>query len=145
MTTTQEILHELFRRAKEDGLDAVLELWHPEGTLRDVTLGREFRGKAAITEYLTEYFAALSDLTYEPERIMTTGDSGVVVWQGATTVSKPFFGFPPSDKLIPITGVDIFDIRDGLVYRESSWYGDGWLAARMSDDAPLVYGLMPPA
>jgi steroid delta-isomerase-like uncharacterized protein len=143
LTETRDVLSELFRRAKEDGLAAVLELWHPDGVLHDMTLARVCTGKAQVTGYLTEYFAALSDLTYEPDRMFTAGSAGVVIWRGSTTVNAPFFGFPPTDRPLSLLGVDVFDVRDGLVVAESSWYGDAWLAARLTDDQALVSRLMP--
>jgi steroid delta-isomerase-like uncharacterized protein len=135
---TRALLDELFRRAGEQELGRVLELWHPDGVLEDVTLARTMRGHAEVTAYLEEFFAACADLTYAPERIVVEGDTGVVVWSSRTRLHRPFFGFPAGDEVVDLRGVDVFTIRDGLIGHESSWYGDAWLAARLSSDGDAL-------
>lgn len=143
MNEAQHLLEELFRRAGSQNLDAVLELWHPDGVLEDVTLGRTAVGKEDVTAYLADFFAAFSDLTYGPQQMITEGEHGVVVWQGQTRVSGPFFGFPPSPGTLTLRGCDVFTLRDGLISRESSWYGDAWLATRLSGEDAFIRSLMP--
>jgi steroid delta-isomerase-like uncharacterized protein len=138
-------LQELFARAGSQDLDAVLELWHPEGTLEDVTLNRTAAGKQAVTAYLREFFAALPDLSYTPQVVISEGIHGVVVWRSETRVKRDFFGFPATDRPITLHGCDVFQIQDGLVLHEWSWYGDAWLAARLTEDTRLLQTLMPPA
>ncbi|MHB8471174.1 MAG: ester cyclase [Gaiellaceae bacterium] len=143
MSAARRFLDELFARAGAQDLAGVLELWHPEGTLDDITLGRSLAGKDAVSAYLEEFFAAFTDLSYSPERVITEGGRGVVMWQGQTRVAEPFFGFPATDKTIGLRGLDVFEIRDDLVWHEWSWYGDGWFAARLSSNDELVRRLMP--
>lgn len=138
MNETRALLEELFRRAGEQDLAAVLNLWHPEGVLDDVTLGRTMHGKAEVTAYLEQFFAACADLTYAPERLVVEGDAGVVVWRSETHLHQPFFGFPASDEVLALRGVDVFTVRDGLIGHESSWYGDMWLGPRLSSDADAL-------
>lgn len=49
--TARQLLEELFNCAASQSPDAVLELWHPEGILDDVTLGKTLVGKRAVTGY----------------------------------------------------------------------------------------------
>jgi steroid delta-isomerase-like uncharacterized protein len=138
MSNTRTVLEELFRRAGVQDLAAVLELWHPEGVLDDATLGRTMHGKTEVTAYLEEFFAACADLTYAPERLVVEGSTGVVVWSSSTRLHHPFFGFPASQEVLELRGVDVFEIRDDLIAHESSWYGDMWLGSQLSSgtDAP---------
>jgi predicted ester cyclase len=143
MSGTRELLDELFRRASAQELGGVLDLWHPDGVLEDIALARSAVGKAAVTTYLEEFFAALPDLTYTPQQVVVDGERGVVVWESETRVAQPFFGFPPSDRPVRLRGCDVFEVRDGSIRHEWSWYGDAWLASRLSDDDALVRRLMP--
>lgn len=145
MTGARELLNELFRRAGDQQLAGVLDLWHPDGVLEDVTLGRTAVGKVAVTAYLEEFFAAFPDLTYAPQQVIVDGDRAVVVWQSESRVARPFFGFVTSGRSLRLRGCDVFEVRDGLIGHEWSWYGDGWLAARLSGDDALVRRFMPPA
>jgi len=144
LNKARELLQELFVRAGSQDLGAVLELWHPEGVLEDVTLRRTAAGKRAVSAYLNEFFAALPDLTYSPQLVISEGAHGVVVWQSETRVVRPFFGFPATENPVALCGCDVFQIRDRLVVHERSWYGDAWLAARLTEDERLLRTLMPP-
>ncbi len=138
MNGTRTLLDELFRRAGEQDLGRVLDLWHPDGVLEDVTLGRTMRGKPEVTAYLEEFFAAFADLTYAPERVMVEGDTGAVLWSSRTRLHRPLFGFPARDQMVDLRGVDVFTVRDGVIGHESSWYGDAWLGVRLSCDSDAL-------
>lgn len=113
----------------------MLALWHPDGVLEDITLGRAMVGKHAVAVYLRAFFAALPDLAYSPQLMVADAERGVVVWRGESQIVQPFFGFPPSQRALTFHGCDVFEVQDGLISHEWSWYGDAWLAARLSDDA----------
>jgi steroid delta-isomerase-like uncharacterized protein len=141
--STACLLQELFTRAGAGDLDGVVELWHERGTLEDVTLGRRLDGKPAVRAYLQEFFTALSELSYSPELVLTEGARGVVMWRGQSRLATPIFGFPASEQPLTLRGVDVFQIEDDLVHHEWSWYGDGWLAARLTNNDRLLRNLMP--
>lgn len=144
MSRAGDLLHDLFARAGSQNLDAVLELWHPDGVLDDVTLGRTAVGKRAVADYLYEFFAALPDLSYTPQLVIREGAHGVVVWRGETRVEREFFGFPATDNRLTLHGCDVFQVEEGLIRHEWSWYGDGWLAARLTENDQLLRTLIPP-
>lgn len=132
MTSPREVLTRLFEAASLPDLDGVLALWDDDGVLEDMTLERRVAGKAALSAYLQQYFAAFPDLKYLPQEIWTWEDHGVVMWEGTTVVRPPFFEVPAVPTRIQLRGVDLFWIRNGRVARERSWYGDGWLFRRLS-------------
>lgn len=143
MSDARAFLHELFARAGSQDLEAVLHLWQKDGVLDDVTIGRRAEGKQAVTAYLEEFFVALPDLTYEPQQVIVQGSRGVVHWESASRVMRPFFGFPPSQEPLALRGCDIFEVRDGRVAHEWSWYGDAWLALRLTADNSFARRLKP--
>lgn len=130
MSAVRDTLDELFRAAGDGDLDRVLALWDDSGVLEDVTLGRREAGKHAVTRYLQEYFRAFPDLSYSPEEIWTAEERGVVTWAGTTHPVGSFFGIPMPATPLRLRGVDLFVVRDGRVFRERSWYGNGWLFHR---------------
>jgi steroid delta-isomerase-like uncharacterized protein len=46
-------------------------------------------------------------------------------------MTGPFDGLPADGRELQLRALDLFEIRDGLVQHESSWYGDGWFRRRI--------------
>lgn len=142
MKTVEQMIKELFEVAGAGDLEGVFSFWHDDGVLEDMTLNRRFVGKAAVEAYLREYFLALPDLEYRPKEIWADGDRGVVMWTGTAHLKRPFFGFPADGRRLNLEGVDLFWIESETVVRERSWYGDGWLFQRLTEDDELTRRLM---
>lgn len=132
MRSTAEVIDEIFAAAATGDLDKVMSWWAADGVLEDVTLALAFTGAAEIRDYLTMYFAALPEIRYEPIRVVISGSDAVVEWAQSTVIAAPFDGIAASvgHKLF-LHAVDMFHIDGGLVQHEVSWYGDGWLRARL--------------
>ena len=96
-----------------------------------------FRGKDAIKAFFVETFAAFPDFTMTVDRITADDESAVVQWHAEGTFSGgPFRGVQPTDKRVEIQGVDVMEVRDGLLRRNTIYY-DGASFARQ-------IGLLPP-
>jgi predicted ester cyclase len=63
-----------------------------------------------------------------------------VEWAETFTFSGPFAGILGDGRQLRVRGLDVFEVRDGLVVWESGWYGDGWMIDRLSSADP---GVMP--
>lgn len=122
-----ELINRTFAAAARGDLDGVMESWAEDGTLCDWTLGRVVRGHGELRPYLEEYFAAWPDLKFTPTNIIVDGDTVVVEWAAPATHGGPFFGAAPTGRTYDLRGVDIFDLRDGKIAEERSFYGNGTL------------------
>ncbi|MDQ1661920.1 MAG: SnoaL-like polyketide cyclase [Blastococcus sp.] len=129
--STREVIEGIFADAATGDLDRVLRWWSDDGTLEDVSIARAFIGKEELREYLRWYYAALPEVRYEPIRLLVDGPTAVVEWQQSTRVVGEFDGIPPSDQEVYLHAIDVFDVRDGLIQHEVSWYGDAWLRQRL--------------
>lgn len=124
-----DLINRTFAAAARGDTAAVLESWADEGVLCDWTLDRIIRGHDELRPYLEEYFAAWPDLTFSPTHIFVDGDTVVVEWAAAATHQGPFFGAAPTGRRYDLRGVDIFELRDGKIAEERSFYGNGTLLA----------------
>lgn len=117
-------------------IEALLEVWHPEGIQDWVALGI-FRGHAEIRELFTGLFAATPDLEMTIERVIADDRFCMIAWRSrATHDGQTFMGLEPTGREIALRGVDIMEVEDGRVVRNTVYY-DGAAYAR-------GLGMLPP-
>jgi steroid delta-isomerase-like uncharacterized protein len=117
-------------------VDGLLANWHPEGIQDWVALGI-FRGHAEMRELFTSVFAATPDLEMTVEAVVADDRRCVIQWRSTATHTGPaFMGLDPTGKRIELRGVDIMEVEDGLVVRNTVYY-DGAAFAR-------GVGMLPP-
>lgn len=142
---TRHVIDRLFAAAATGVTEDVLEWWADDGVLDDVTIARRVSGKAALREYLEMYYHALPDLHFVPRRMLVDGPWALVEWAETCHLAAPFDDVPGDGRELHLRGVDMFEVRDGRVARESGWYGDGWFRDRIEGPAhaelpaPLAY------
>jgi steroid delta-isomerase-like uncharacterized protein len=135
-TETREVIDRLFAAAATGVTDAVLEWWADDGVLDDVTIARRFAGRTELEPYLEMYYRALPDLDFRPSLLLVDGPWALVEWAETCHVVAPFDGVPGDGRHLRLRAVDLFEVRDGRVVHESSWYGDGWLRDRLELSDP---------
>ena len=141
--STRAVIDGIFAAAATGELEDVLDWWADDGVLDDITLGRVFSGKTELRPYLDWYFKALPDLDFTPARILVDGPYAAVEWAEICHLTGPFDGVPADGRELRLRALDLFEIRDGKVQHESSWYGDAWFRRRIGSIASE--GPWPPA
>ena len=115
---------------------AVLATWHPEGIQDWIALGI-FRGHDEICELFTGIFAATPDLEMTIENVVANDRHCVIQWrQRGVHDGAPFLGIDPTGREIELRGVDVMEVEDGLIVRNTVYY-DGAAYAR-------GLGMLPP-
>jgi steroid delta-isomerase-like uncharacterized protein len=138
---TRHVISQLFAAAATGRTEDVLRWWADDGVLDDVTIARRVSGKAELRDYLDMYYRALPDLQFAPRRMLVDGPWALVEWAETCHLAAPFDGVAGDGRELRLRAVDMFEVRDGRVTRESGWYGDGWFRDRI--EGP-VDGLPPP-
>ena len=89
--------------------------------------------------YWAEFFGAMPDLRFEVQDIVADGDQVAVRWAAKGTFAGPNPSRASSRPFsrLDLAGLDLFDLRDGLIVREHA-YTDGSAFARQ-------IGMLPPA
>jgi steroid delta-isomerase-like uncharacterized protein len=128
---TRDVMTRLFAAAATGETEAVLRWWADDGVLDDVTIARRVNGKAQLRDYLDMYYRALPDLHFVPKRLLVDGPWALVEWAESCHLSASFDGVAGDERELRLRGVDVFEVRNGLVARESGWYGDGWFRERI--------------
>jgi steroid delta-isomerase-like uncharacterized protein len=117
-------------------VEAVLSNWHPEGIQDWIALGI-FRGHDEMRELFTGLFAAVPDLQMTVEAVTADERRCVIQWRSSGThTGSTFLGIDATDRRIELRGVDVMEVEDGLVVRNTVYY-DGAAFAR-------GLGMLPP-
>lgn len=127
--TPAEVARAAFDAVSRRDADALAELT-TNTTLDDIIAIGEVRGSDAIRRFFLEMFAAFPDYIMDVERIVADGEAAAVQWRASGTFGgSAFQGIEPTGRRIEIRGVDVMEIADGHVQRNTIYY-DGASFAR---------------
>ncbi|MEA2397278.1 MAG: hypothetical protein QOK25_834 [Thermoleophilaceae bacterium] len=124
-----EVGRSAFEALAAHDIDGIAANWHPEGVQDWVALGI-FRGHEGLRDLFGQIFAATPDLETIVERIVA--DEGVVMvqWRSTGTFDgAAFMGIDPTGGRVELRGVDVMEVEDGLIVRNTVYY-DGNAFAR---------------
>jgi steroid delta-isomerase-like uncharacterized protein len=110
--------------------------WSEEGVEDLVPIGI-LRGREEIKDFFRGVFAAMPDAQTSCLRVVAAETSAAVEWRMTGTFDgEPFQGVDPTGKPIDVRGLDLIEMEDGLIVRNTAYY-DNMAYARQ-------VGLMPP-
>jgi steroid delta-isomerase-like uncharacterized protein len=110
--------------------------WDPEG-VEDVVPTTVLRGPDSITGYFSELFAAVPDLESTVARLVADERHAAVEWRMTGTFDGGAFqGIEPTGRRIDLRGVDVLEIEDGRIVRNTVYFDAAAFARQV--------GLLPP-
>ncbi len=80
--------------------------------------GQPGRDRAAFGEFVAATRTAFPDWRVEIAEMISGDDAVAVRWHGRVTHLGPFRGMPATGRTITVTGINIYDVRDGRVAAE---------------------------
>jgi steroid delta-isomerase-like uncharacterized protein len=102
--------------------EAMASHWSPEGVEELVPL-TVLRGPDQIASFFRELFTAMPDLETTVQRIVTDDSHAVVEWrQAGTFTGGPFQGIEPNGRRIEMRGMDMFEVEDKQILRNTAYY-----------------------
>ena len=132
----ESIARSYFDAAARKDPEGMAEHWHEDG-IDDLVPVRVLRGPGEVRDFFREMFTAVPDSEMVVDRVVADTNSAAVQWRATGTFTGgPFLGIDPTGKRIDLRGVDVLEIDDGKIRRNTAFY-DG------ADFARQV-GLMPP-
>ena len=133
--TAGEVAQAAFARFGAHDVEGVLSYWHPEGIQDWVALGI-FRGHDEIRALFTEVFTAVPDLEMVVEAATADDRRCAIQWRSrGTHTGGPLNGIEPTGRTAELLGVDVMEVEDGLIVRNTVYY-DGAAYAR-------AFGMLP--
>ena len=117
-------------------LDAIVEHWSEDGIEDIVPIG-VLRGREEIRGFFAEMFAATPDAETTVTRLVADESRAAVEYRiSGTFTGSPIQGVEATGGRLEVRGLDLFEIEDGKIVRNTGYY-DGMALARQM-------GLMPP-
>jgi uncharacterized protein (TIGR02246 family) len=104
---------EYFRAINDEDWDALASLWVDDAELRVVAARPRF-GRDDVLTYYPKALAPYPKHHDDPVRVSVAGD--------VVTVEIRFTGATADDRPIEFDAVDVFDMRDGKLWKMSSWF-----------------------
>jgi len=127
--TTEQVGRSYFEAVSARDSQAMADHWHADGVEDIVPVGI-FRGPAEVKEFFDELFGAVPDLETVVEQVVSDNRTVVVKYRATGHFTgTPLQGLDPTGGLIELRGVDVIEVRDGLIERNSAYF-DGMALAR---------------
>jgi predicted ester cyclase len=124
-----EVARQAFDAVIARDIDGIVANWHPEGVGDWVAIGI-YRGHEGIRDVFGQIFGATPDMEMIVERIVGDDDVAIVQWRSSGTFEgRPFMGIDPNGNRVELRGVDVIEVEDGLIVRNTVYY-DGNAVAR---------------
>jgi steroid delta-isomerase-like uncharacterized protein len=125
----EKIARAYFGAIAAGDVDGALALWHEEG-IDDVVPLQVFRGHEEIRFFLSSTIGAMPDQELTVQRVVAARGVAAVQWRLRGTFSgAPFQGIEPTGRRVELRGVDLLEIENGKIVRNTAYY-DGAEFAR---------------
>jgi ketosteroid isomerase-like protein len=113
MADNEETVRRYFACLDAEDWAQMRTLWQPDAELRAVG-ARPRRGADEVVAYFSTLFAPWPRHEDRPTRLIVAGDTIVA--------EVTFTGTTADGREVSFDAVDVFDLRDGLIARETNWY-----------------------
>jgi steroid delta-isomerase-like uncharacterized protein len=110
--------------------------WREDG-VEDIAAVGVLRGRDELRDYLRSMFAGMPDARTTITRLVAGETSCAVEFRiEATLEGAPFMGIEPSGKRVEIRGMDLFELEDGKLVSNTSYFDSMSIARQI--------GMLPP-
>ncbi|HEY7454613.1 MAG TPA: ester cyclase [Thermoleophilaceae bacterium] len=115
---------------------AMVAHWREDG-VEDIAAVGVLRGRDELRDYLRSMFAGMPDARTTITRLVAGETSCAVEFRiEATLEGAPFMGIEPSGKRVEIRGMDLFELEDGKLVSNTSYFDSMSIARQI--------GMLPP-
>jgi ketosteroid isomerase-like protein len=127
--TPEQVGRSYFEAVSARDAQAMADHWHADGVDDIVPVGI-FRGPAELKGFFDELFGAVPDMETVVEQVVSEGQTVVVKYRSTGRFTgTPLQGLDSTGGLIELRGVDVIEVREGKIERNSAYF-DGMALAR---------------
>jgi steroid delta-isomerase-like uncharacterized protein len=138
-TTPGEVARKVVDGLTARDPDAIVQFTAPDAYLDFVAVG-VLHGREDLRRFFVDTFASFPDFTFTVDRIVSDERSAVIQWRVAGTFTgKPFLGIAATGRRLALQGIELMEIEDGTVRRNTVYY-DGASFARQIGMLPKKDG-----
>lgn len=125
MPSAEDVVTRYFAALAARDLDAMAACWAPDG-FEHIAGQADVVGPEGVRGYFGELFGSFPDFAFRVRRTVAQGDHVTVLWSATATHAGPgsYQGIAPTGKSIELEGIDLLEVRDGLIVRNDA-FADG--------------------
>ncbi|HEX8105655.1 MAG TPA: nuclear transport factor 2 family protein [Solirubrobacteraceae bacterium] len=135
--SAEAVVTRYFAALSARDLDAMAACWAPDG-FEHIAGQADVTGPDGVRGYFGELFGAIPDFTLRVRQLVERDGRVAVLWSATGTFTGPgtYNGIAPTGSRLELEGVDMLEVRDGLIVRNDAFV-DGMGFARQ-------LGMLPP-
>jgi steroid delta-isomerase-like uncharacterized protein len=118
-TIVRRLYEEVWNDRKVDVVDKLLS---PSHALQEPNASGSQIGPEVYKTTVTRFLAAVPDLRFTIQDMISEGDKVVVAWVLSGTHQGEFYGIAPTNKKVSVEGITIHQIKNGKILESyASW------------------------
>lgn len=130
MDPLQAVRDEIADLSRGD-LEAVLGYYTDDVEFEDVSMHEPCHGKAAMRDFMAEFYRAFADLRIELRNVIGEGPLVVAEYDLLGTQTGPFLGRAPTGRAFRIKAVSVYEHDGTLFTKETVYYDSASLLAQL--------------
>jgi steroid delta-isomerase-like uncharacterized protein len=130
MDPVQAVRDEIADLSRQD-LEAVLAFYTEDVYFEDVSMPAPCLGKAAMREFMADFYRAFPDLRIEIRNVIGSGSLVAAEYDLLGTHLGQFMGQPPTGRTFRIPVVSIYEHDGSLLTRETVYYDSASLLTQL--------------
>lgn len=118
-TIVRRLYEEVWNDRKVDVVDKLLS---PSHALQEPNASGSQIGPQVYKATVKRFHAAIPDLRFTVQEVISEGDKVVVAWILSGTHQGDFYGIAPSNKKVSVEGITIHQVKNGKILESyASW------------------------
>ena len=113
------VVDDYFAALARRDVEAMASLWAADGD-EHIAGQVDAVGPGGVREYFTEFFAAFPDFALQVRSTVDEGERSAVHWTAVGTHLGPLWGVEPTGSRVEFEGIDLLEVRDGLIVRNDA-------------------------
>jgi steroid delta-isomerase-like uncharacterized protein len=141
MADATDIVREMINAWNAHDPDGVAQHVSNDFVSESDTLPTAVRGPEAVRQEVQMYVRAFSDLHFEIEQMLSSGDYVTMRWTAVGTHDGELMGIPPTNKRVVTHGCTVEEVKNGKAVREWVYWDTGNLLRQIGilpSHAPTV-------
>ncbi len=135
MADNTTLVRELFEAWNNRDYEAVAQRVAPDCTMIDMGNGRTLQGPDGFVEFSKALFAALPDVQFSLDHLMTQGDTVVVEYTGRGThtgdLALPAGTIPATGRSLTVHTCEVDEVENGKIKQARVYVDSGAIMAQL--------------
>jgi len=122
LSESEQVVRDFFAARNGHDTEKMFALYSEDFKFEDVPFGAVANGKDQYRRMWSQFFGALSDVKFELNSVVASGELVATEWTFSATQTGDFHGVPATGRSFSVRGMSIFGIRQGKVRKKTDYW-----------------------